>query len=238
MTLRFIFLIAALFMLVLCGVFSVTAHAQFEPQKEQAIDEALGLGPQYYIPQTGDILEDTALRYLHACMGWPHKMLSHNQQLELCRCTSENLKTDLTPAQMEVLFDDNDNAPLVEQSRFYLFTKAMARCLKRPVYDFVLRNCMTLETQPRRDTTQRFDFSTPRPPEALPREHRRNVCTCTADMTAQDVDINGATYVRIGLNVLPNTHDPSSEFMADEIFARLVSRYKGRCYQIYVLNWR
>ncbi|MFN3701214.1 MAG: hypothetical protein ACK4VI_06805 [Alphaproteobacteria bacterium] len=211
------------------------AFAQLEPQKEQAIDEALGLGPQYYIPRTGDLLEDTALRYLHACMGRPHKLLSHNQQLELCRCTSENLKTDLTPAQMEVLFDDD--APFAEQSRHDLFTKSMASCLTKPIYDFVLRNCATLETQKRRELGQ-YNFSSTQSRNTLSREQRRDVCTCSADMTAQYFDIHGATYIQIGMHTAPDTHDPSGEFMASERFLTVTSHYKRRCYQIHVLNWR
>lgn len=183
-----------------------------------SIDERLGITqPEEEPNMTGDPLRDQAMRYYNGCTKSPHPFFNEETQKLHCGCISNEMLKIMEPENIMSVFDPS---PETIDSRTIFYTQVHSKCIKYPIYEFMLNSCLA-------NTSIK---------EKMPKF--KEVCECSADTTARYLDSVALETLTAQLSITPETIDPLTDYIKGQEFEQISSAYMRRCVQIHVFGYR
>jgi len=203
-----------LILLTMSCAFSA-AHAQFEP-RDLTLEEQLGLSEEEEKPETPEYKKAEFIkRYYIRCLSNPTPALPSSAQETLCSCAALNMDADMTLPEIEGLFTP---VPKSAAYRRKFMTEIYANCLKYPMRNFVLDDCL-------RNLAFRNEV-----------KEYRQVCECTADTVGRYFNQMGTELMTHALDNDWDDPDPLMSIISKNTFGTLTSGYLRRCVQIHVFG--
>ncbi|MAE51389.1 MAG: hypothetical protein CMH27_06235 [Micavibrio sp.] len=191
--------------------------AQFDP-RPQTLEDQLGLTPKEEQPvEEEDRKVYIAKRYYKDCLDNPTPALPKAAQETLCSCAAHDMQEKMSIKELDGLYTPT---PKSGEYREKFLTEVYGNCLKYPMRNFILDDCMSNNTFKREI------------------KNYRAVCECAADTTARYMNQMGPQLMLGALQGDWDHPDPLMLVITKEEFGRVTSGYLKRCMQIHVFGLR
>ena len=202
------FLIVCLF-LAFAQPVSAQTNATSPSTSKSQIDELLGNKKEQIVPTT---IEGYAFLHYQQCMRTQHPILSGDDLMRMCTCTSTQLSNAMTFEQIKDI-EAGGAEGIFQHNRMMLFV--YAPCVKPTIRTMLLQQCMGDRKN------------------AYLMKNQGKTCVCIADYVANKMDEIAPIYIQNSMRKPAQTPAPLDLLVHEDSFNLRLRHYTGVCFDMY-----